>query len=75
MDKRFNLDIFFEEELLEGKFIFIQEETTTQKENSILVQEENEPILSFDEIANEKNSIMNASSYMTFILEFTLLDP
>jgi len=69
MDVRFDRDLLLEEELLEGKSIFVQEKIKAQKENliwvrqeplvtqdKIKVQEEEEPIVVQKE-AKEENEI------------------
>ena len=60
---------------MEETSIFVQEEIEVQKENLILIQEDNEHILGFDEIGDEKKLIMDESSYKSPKLDFTSLDP
>ena len=48
MDVRFDRDLLLEEELLEGKSIFVQEKIKAQKENLIWVRQE--PLVTQDKI-------------------------
>ena len=60
---------------MEEKSIVLQEKILVQQEKPILVEDENEPILGFDETRDEQNMIMDESSPKAPNLESTSLKP
>ena len=63
MDVRFHWDLLFQEELLKEKAIIAQQKRKVLEREYILVQEENKPILGFDQAKDEEDLIMDDETY------------